>query len=314
MVLLTLVYALPAYAQDESLLASATTGPSTTDSEALPEKITTAPIEPKIAFRLDLGIDSWLKNLRPHLPDYWSTYANQPNHTYITHYKGLQGVIHDQIFHQINRYHKKYLKELWENSTLHPMELESRIRDYNLEASDSHYRWWEKENWFEYYPIDRGGSELKINVVGHNHTALSIGPLDITNTGKVSLSRWRLSIDRVEDDEPVDRDIVNKDIRAETSKPYTHQRPIEGNDFSLGIKPPKGNIYTGDSWTLSGSVKVNVKFNLGRDNGTAIRGQLRLMGYTHRKNQAWLQVALRVTAKPLRDQYSAQLVITLLTF
>jgi len=310
------VFALPAAAQDETLLASAATDPNASsdiNSDVLPKKEAVPPPDPKLELRLNLGIDSLLKDIRPVFPDYWSTYANQPNHIYRTHYRGLHGVIHDQIFHQINRYHKKYFKELLQNSSLHPVDLESRLRNYRTEASDSQYRWWEKKKWFDYYPVSKGGSELRVHVVGCTRTVLSLGPLDVTNTGKVSLSRWRLTIDRVEDDDgPVDRDIINTDIRNTKSKTI-NDRPIQGRNFSLGIKPPKGNIYTGDNWTLSGSVKVNVKFNLDRDNGTALRGQLKLLGYT-RKKLPWLQVALRVSAKPLRNQYSAQLVFTLLTF
>ena len=259
--LFTLICALPAAAQNERLLASADTG---RNKDSLSDRQEFAPTKkPLIRFELDLSIGSWLKNTKPFFPDYWTTYAHQPNHTYITQYKGLHGVIEDVILHQINRYHKKYLRELWNNSTLHPTVLDAKIRDYHVEASDSRYRGWDKDNWYDYYPLEKGGSGLRIHTIGHTYAVISVGPLDITNTGRVSLSRWRLSIDRLDDDETsIDKDIVNTDPRLKDKDKDVKPRPVTGRDLSLGIKPPTGNIYTGDSWTLSGSVKVNVKFDL----------------------------------------------------
>jgi hypothetical protein len=196
------------------------------------------------------------------------------------------------------------------------MELDQRIKAYNLEASDCSYRWWER-SWYESFPIEKGGSQAIVQVIGHRHQILALGPLTLNNEGKVRFSSWRISFSH-ERDEPekpkssdtsnnADQEAVDREMDPDPMKEYRKR------DVVFGVRPPRGNLITMQSWTLSGSIGVNFRIESLRRNGSSINGSINLIGYTNPRTP-FIAVELHGYAKPFRDDYGLEIMIALVQF
>lgn len=253
-----------------------------------------------------INLDLRLRIYRPSLPDYWTTYANQPHEIVITQYRGLHGVIYKQIKRQAHKYYGKMLRNYWNQSELHPMDLAQEIKNYTIRSSDYGHRWWEQRNSFiDYLPKEKGGARVVYHTIGERYQLFSIGPIEIHNTGKVSWAGWRFSISSEEDKL---KEKPNKDLDG------VNQPIIRTSERHLlfGIKPPKGNIYTGDLWTVSGSVNFNLRLDNFKNNGSSIKGQIRIIGFYGIRKTPWFNISVRATLRPFREQYSASLNISLI--
>lgn len=242
-------------------------------------------------------------NLNPHIsfPSYWNSYANQPRNTIIVDYDGLHGVIYKQITRLSDKYYNKMLDNFWQQSYLHPMDLDRAQRQYNLNASDWGCRWWEQRvSFWDHFPVEKGGARVTVHTIGQKSQVLALGPLAVYNTGKTSWQGWRLSLDAPEDD--TQNNAISNDPN----------NLLKNRDLSFGIKPPKGNIYTGDYWTVSGSVDLSIRVNNLNNNGSRIRGEISILGYYGYRKIPWVDITLRGAARPLRNDYSVTLYISLL--
>jgi hypothetical protein len=296
------------HAQDNTLLASADTGRGHND-------LTARESTPKARLSLNLDFSETYQRT-PYFDNYWTEYANQPKKVYAKEYGGLYGVIYSQIQRQATKFYKPRVKELWSSSYLHPLDLDTQVRNYQLFTTDFGNRYWEqRENFWDYYPIDKGGAESLVTVVGRSYEIGQLGPLSLTNTGKVSLSDWKFSVDKDVDTDDLDNDIINTDPRLDRTPINTNRvgnGRININDYALGISPPDGNIYANRYLSVSGSIRFNIKGNLDRDNGSAIKGRLKFTGFS--RNGPWLKSYLKVSVKPFRDQYSIQLLLAFVRF
>jgi len=298
-----------AKAQDDDLLL-ASANPSSPASPVVSETNEIDPVldQPKFEFPL---IDIHQK---VYFPDYWTELANRPSVYTKIEFEGLHKVLYKQLTRHATKFYEDQLRDLWDNSSLHPIELDARIRQYELESSDFGDRFWERRRyWWDNLPAEQGGARVEEYKIGTQFELARVGPLSVMNTGKVSWAGWGLSIDREPDDQIIDKDIVHNDIRYDKARSRTISR-IDTADYALGIRPPKGNLYNGEFFSVSGSVNVNIKLDDIKDNGSSIRGELQLMSHATRKKIPWLSVTLLTRCKPLREQYSVQLVFSILTF
>lgn len=236
----------------------------------------------------------------PHLPDYWNEYANRPREVVITQYEGFHGVVYKQIERFAGKYYKRMLRDYWNQLDLQPMALKRRMDDYNLRSSDYGSRWWERRvSFFDSFPVEKGGSRVVYHTIGRKHELFSLGPVHVHNTGKIGWSGWRFSVSAEEDriiTDPADSSFLHSESRR----------------LSFGIKPPRGNIYTGETWTVSGSMKLNLRVDNFANNGSTIKGQIKIIGLRGIRGVPWLNVSLRASVKPFREEYRASIQISLI--
>jgi len=186
-------------------------------------------------------------------------------------------------------------------------------RDYALRASDPKYPWWNRQYFFNYYPVEQGGSQVKQIIVGRTYDIFSLGPLELTNSGKVSWNGWKLSISQ-EKDLPTDgfsKNLDGTDRRKPVPVEQNHQIPKR---YSFGISPPRGNIYTSNNWSISGSLRLGLKSELSRGNGSSITVSIRALALAGYHHKPWLAIDIKGKAQPISQEYGVQISISLLTF
>jgi len=233
---------------------------------------------------------------------------NHTNNLLVIEYKGLEGLVAKHCVKQMRRYYEEILQSLWDNSSLHPMDLDERVQYFRRERNPFEIRWWERR-WFDSFPKEKGGAGVLLITKGTNLEILEVGPLVLSNSGKLSWSEWKAEL--FEEYESLAQLKQERNMLAWQADP-TATRPIR--DLSFGLILPNGNIAEGKAWSLSGTLRLNLKAN-GTDlngNRSAIRGNLEFRCYSRGKQ--WLDAELRVTGRPLDQDYSAELVIGLLYF
>lgn len=257
------------------------------------------PDKPKLDFRI-FDFD-----YRPtSFPDYWDTYAHQPRYKYTPEYKGLHGLIYKQISRACNRLYRRYSRDYWEQRSLDDPYFDSKYRRFLLFQNDFHNRWWDREYFFDSFTVENGGISNRTYTIGETCEVVSLGPLSLRNSGKVSWSGWRLNVaHRRERDLDRQFDIAGNEL----PRNRFNERALE-----LGISPPSGNIYTARHWTLSGSMKVNVRLGNLANNGSTLRGRLDFIAYMGHNPRPWLGVTIDCSARPLRNDYRATIAIALL--
>jgi len=300
---------------DNSLLASLKLGRDT--SPYLPPKIIEE--EPSEPLEVPSYLNLRLQYDRPYFPDYWTTYANQPHKIVITRYKGLYGFAYKQISRVVDKYYKDLLKDYWwQRAKINPFNVNLEIRDYNLRSSDYGHRWWEQREFFyDYFPEERGGARIIYHTIGENREIFSIGPLQLSNTGKVRWSDWGLTFSSDDDDE-FKNDALRNKLEHQIQDSQNTKRPIQTNPLaersrrlSFGIKLPRGNLYTGNYFTISGSINFGLRLDTLNKNGTSIKGQIRITGLWGINNTPWYFISIKVTAKPFREEYSTSFSVSL---
>lgn len=259
-----------------------------------------APAKPDIDYSLfDLDFR------RPtHFPDYWNTYANQRRYSYRADYKGLHGLIYKQITRACNRLYRQYSNDYWEQQQLMDPNFDQSFRRFKLFEADFHDRWWDREFFFDHLPVEKGGISERTYTVGRDCEVVSLGPLALNNSGKVSWSGWRLNVAHRRE-----RDI---DRRFDIMGNELPRNRVNDRALEFGISPPRGNIYTADKWTLSGSMRANLRMGALENNGSTLRGRLDFIAYMGHNPQPWLGVTVDCSARPLRNEYRAAITIALL--
>ena len=281
-----------------SLLASYSKRGSSYDRSKVTETRPQPTNQPTIDFNSLLELDT-----RPYLPNYWNTYANQPQHRYTPEYKGLHGLIYKQVERLCSRYYRRFSRDYWQQQAeIDPYYL-SRYRRFKMFEADFHNRWWDR-TFLESFKVEDGGIENRTYIVGETYEVLEIGPLALKNSGKVSWQGWRLNFSH-QRERDIDREF------DELGNPLPRNR-VNERAFVFGISPPRGNLYTAESWTLSGSMKVNFRLGDLQRNGSTIKGRLSFLAYMGYKPKPWLGIELEATARPMRGEYRATLTVALL--
>jgi hypothetical protein len=211
----------------------------------------------------------------------------------------------------VEKYLKKQLDILWENSLLHPMDFQRKQQEFNLARSFD--PWWEGRDWIDSLPPEKGGITTQLHVVGKDITILSLGSsfatLEVRNTGKISLRGWDLAITQGPTKlNSVPETVDNREIPPDDREKLT---------FAIGT--PEESFFSSDSWDLTGKLKVNVRPTWSAESGewrrnrTKIRGSLRLL-IKGRRKQPWLAIDVEVTARPFREEYAVNFVVAFVNF
>jgi hypothetical protein len=298
-----LFFSLPCHAQDEGIF------PTSYGSDGSSGSRSTAEEED---FGLDLNTPARLnildirRNYSIDFPDYWDSYAHSPSVTYRFRYRGLRGLIHKQIMRGIGKFYDQALKNFWNESYLSPYDQRRLMQKYSLEAGDAGNRWWEqRQHFFDHYSIENGGHSVELVQVGERYDIASVGPITVTNEGRFSWSGWRFSISP-------ERDIPDKRIRGpEYEQP---QRTQEQRQYSLGIHVPRGNIFTGENWTVSSRIKFGIRLDDLARNKSSVTCDIRIIGYTGLRKVPWLGINIKGRARPFRNDYGVQVTFALLRF
>jgi len=241
------------------------------------------------------------------LLDYWNEYANRPRDIIIIKYRGLHSIIHKQLYRVIKKYYERQLRQYWTNIYDDELERDAVIKQYYLEESDCEYRWWDR-TWMQAFLPEKGGARVTTHTIGHSHEFIRLGPISIKNTGRISFKGWKFTLTREKERKNEKRHHLN--LRPEDKETPVDDVRSKERDFIFRISPPKGNIYTGQNWTLSGDIKFNVRFQKLKNNRSSIKGRLKLIGYYRRT--AWITIQLIGKAKPFRDEYNLSFSIFIL--
>lgn len=267
---------------------------------------------------IDIDIFNNARSYSIDLPDYWNNYANQPRHIYRLKYKGLYGLMHKQVSRLFYKYYKDNSQEYWkEQSYTNDPTFTSRYRQFKIMESDFHTRWWNRD-FFQYLGVEKGGSEIRSYTIGETYDVLSLGPLNITNAGRVSWSGWDLNFSHGRDKQ-LDRrrdefgNLINNETDNTLARSIIKIKEID-RAFVFGISPPKGNIFTGNNWTLSGNVRADIRVDTFDSNGTTFSGSVNFISYYGMRHTPWISVKLEGKAKPFQEDYQLELTIVMLSF
>lgn len=297
---------MPAFGQEIPVSIDPTRGPVNTQLDFSFEE------NPDISLSDDLRISLQLTKYKTYFPDYWTTYANQPKVNYVYRYKGLQGLIYKHTMRSLGRYYNDALQNTWATSPLSYADLDNAQRNYALKASVPKYPWWRRPYFFNHYPIAKGGSRVEGVIIGRTHDIVTLGPLNLSNSGRVSWSGWRLTVS-AEDDLPTKR-FKKNNLDGTRQQETFEERRSNSRHYAFGISPPRGNLYTSDNWSVSGSVRLGLKGGFHDHNKSSITGSLRVIGFSGYKYTPWLSINIKAKAQPISQDYGVQMTISLLTF
>ena len=242
----------------------------------------------------------------PVFTDYWSNYANQPRVTYDYRYRGVHGVIYKQIRRGLRRLYRKALDNSFEMSYLDFEERDRVFRQLALEESDAGQRYWEQRvNFWDHFTVEKGGHRVERITIGDRHRLFELGPLALNNEGRVSWSGWRFSVSPERD--------IDRDQRGPTFQRRQKNVALD-QTYSIGVSPPRGNIYTGDYFNVSGAVKLGVRLDELANNRSSITGKLNIVCFTGLKKVPWLGIEVRGRARPFRNDYGLAITVALLTW
>jgi hypothetical protein len=302
LILLT-VFSLPAAGQEIPVSIDPTRRQTTTQpdfSEEYPEISLNDP------FELDLGE---ISRYDQHFPDYWTNYARAPHVEHVYRYRGLHGLIYKHVIKAVSRFYEDALHNTWDTSHLSIHDLGKLQQRYALRASDPRHPWWDRRYFFDHFSIAKGGASVETVTIGNTYDVLSLGPLNLTNSGRVSWSGWRLSIAQ---DEELSSRGFNKNLDGTDERKSIEERRNDPNNYSFGISPPRGNLYTGDVWSVSGGLRLGLKGDTIVDNKSSITGSIKIIG--HYRHRPWLAINVKAKAQPISGDYGVQMTIALLTF
>lgn len=249
----------------------------------------------------------------PTFPDYWTQLANQPRRTVIVQYKGLHGIIYDQVERQAKKKYRSWLRDYWQQSYLHPMDLDARIRNYYLRSSDFGNRYWERrQNFWDYLPVNRGGASVIYHQIGSTHEIFSLGPITVKNTGKIKWSGWRLSVSSEEEALTTEEEIEDEKF-PRLDRSGSRQRRRVRRRLALGIIPPRGNLYNGRYFIISGSIKLSLRLkDKLSENNSRIEGQLEITGLHSLMRIPWINAEIEAEIEPFTQQYEVKIAVSLL--
>lgn len=233
-----------AYAQEKPLelayLDRASSRP-TRSSNAEEPKEELPKIDTRIILDAPLSLNSF-QNLRCPRIDYWTEYANQPSHHIVYEYSGLQKVIYNQLDKVASRYYNQQLRIFWNESHLHPMDLDRAMRNYAL-SSANQYQWWNRP-WYDSLPEEKGGERTIVQRVGERTNVFRWRSFSLNNEGKFSWDIWRVDVE----DNP----------EANLSDLEALQRGEVLNKYNLGVLAPEAHHR--DRWyDISWSVRANIR-------------------------------------------------------
>lgn len=250
--------------------------------------------------------------------DYWTEYANQPYTVTFNEYNGLQGVLYKQVRRICNRYYRKSLREYWEQSYLHPMDLDKAVVRFNLE-SDTVYHWWNRP-WYRSLSVENGGERVYLNQIGSDHEIGSLGPLSIDNTGHLNWDGWDFRLTHKRESSVRNQNTRNPIVDFfDLTNDGAALSEDQERALEVGISPPIGEIKRRPNWSLRSSVRFNLRLDkmLTGDmagNGTSVQFNLEFVGYYSAQRIPWFVARLECVAKPMKDEYEAGLMLTVLNF
>lgn len=193
--------------------------------------------------------------------DYWSDYANQPSRRIKIEYAGIQRVVYDQLGKLASRYYKQQARDYWNQSYLHPMDLDRRMRQFNIESSDAYDRWWDR-SWIESLSPERGGQTTITHQVGSKIEVIRVGPIALDNEGRFSWESWRVDVEDNTDSTLTDIEAIqNQAIREK---------------YNLGIRSPEAE-YANEWYQIRFAAKVNIRVdNLTDENKSQLGVSLKI--------------------------------------
>lgn len=242
----------------------------------------------------------------PEFRDYWTLYAREPRH-YVSRvdYLGFHGVVHNQICRLAMRYYNQKAS-IYFNSlalTYHPLEYFKRMDQFSLDSSDSDYRWWER-SYQDSFSISRGGSIAESQTVGEELEIINIGPLRLSNSGKLSWENH--SLDVTTSTEPT----TTKN--GEKSLPLPEDLLLSKRRLLFGIRVLQNLLQT-ENYNITGNIRLNLRADqFSPQNKSGVSGYVKFTAFY--KHNPWLEVDIRGTARPLVKEYGLEFSIQLLCF
>jgi len=285
------------HAQDIPLeLASLDTTKKARQTYAEPE-VKRSDVRERIDLTFNLSEFSYLNTSYPG-NDYWDDYVNQPSYRVKIEYAGIQRVIYDQLGKLANRYYKQELANYWDQSYLHPLDLDRRMRQYGIESSDSNDRWWLR-SWRESLPPEKGGQITTIHRVGSRIDVIRIGPIGLNNEGRFSWETWRVDVEDNSDSKLSDIEAIQNQALEEK--------------YNLGIRSPEAE-YTSDWYQIRFGAKVNIRVdNLTEENRSQLGVSFKL-NLLNIHGDAYLRFSGSAQIQPFTGKAEVRFQLSLLEF
>lgn len=256
----------------------------------------------------------------PDFYDYWDFPEHYSNNQviYEYEYEGIYKAIENGVRKGLLKWYNSELQNLWDNSNLDFLELQSRINQYNRIAQFDNNFWETRNNFWDYYPSNKGGQRIETIQLGSHHEFIRFKDISISNTGNISINGgWGFSISQDNDQNEGELYELRDSRQRNSNTPIgsKSRQLIDENRIALGIKTPiSGNMYVGDGWVLDSHCKINVKFSETlKSNRSFIRFDLKLYIYGNSYHN-WIKVRLRTIAKPFVEEFSFQMSVILWEF
>lgn len=230
--------------------------------------------------------------------DYWNNYLSEPHYLIEnTEYHGFEGVINNQLRRLAtrfyNRYYNEYLNQL------------SQEQIYKLSTEENLEHKWQEREYLNSLDPEKGGPISITRIVGNNHEIFSVGPINLDNSGKFSIDSYGFDVSTSTDLR--NRRLNSPDIRSNIDDIDSNKRR-----FLLGIHFLKQLLKT-DDYSITTNARVNIRVDqFSTKNRSGINGFVKFTAFYN--HNPWLEVQLKGTARPLVNEYGAELTIQLLAF
>jgi len=230
--------------------------------------------------------------------DYWDDYIHQPSYRITIEYVGLQRAVYKQLERLANRYYKQQLRIYWDQSYLHPLDLNHRIQQYHIERLDTGGHWWDRR-WYDSLPPEKGGEISIVHQIGSKVELIRVGPLSFNNEGKFSWQTWKVDIED-------NKDTTLSDIEAFQTRAFKEK-------YNVGIRSPEAG-YVSDWYECRISGRINVRVdNLDRDNKSEIGLNLKF-NLLNRQKVPYLRFQSSARIQPLTGKAEFEFQLSLLEF
>jgi hypothetical protein len=230
--------------------------------------------------------------------DYWDEYANQPSCKIKIEYAGIQQVVYSQLEKLANRFYKRELSNYWNQSYLHELDLNRRMRQYGLESSDAYDHWWERR-WIDSLPVEKGGQTTQTYQVGSKVEVIRIGPLSFNNEGRFSWETWRVDVE-----DNIDSTLT--DLEAIQNKALQEK-------YNFGIRSPEAE-YHSDWYEFRFGAKVNIRVDTLSEENKSQLGVNFKFNLLNKHQRPYLKLQASAQIQPLTGKAEFRFQLSLLEF
>lgn len=218
---------------------------------------------------------------------------NEPKIYYTTKYSGLQGVMYEQIRRVIYKYCNQLQNKY--GTYVQISEFQLQMHSYNIDDR------WEPENFTDCFSPENGGAIYEERVIGKNIEILSIGPINLTNNGKLTFNDLWL-------------DVSSKSSNSSSAKIDAKSEELDLTRhliFDIGLPPER--LINNKYYVTTAAIKLNLRadqFSQNNKSGATLIITTKFL-YNRKPCAEW---QIKAYSRPFINEWGIELSIKLLTF